>query len=92
MAKITKNTDVYLRVDPKVWIKTKSVKETIEDKECSIEQLMSEINRHVDDVEEMDICYDTGDVCEFCGSDWTTYHHDYNGGCCEEDEKNNPVQ
>jgi hypothetical protein len=29
-------------------------------------------------------------VCEHCGSGWTEDSHEYNGGCCDEDEKNNP--
>lgn len=29
-------------------------------------------------------------VCEYCGWGWTEDIDDYNGGCCDEDEKNNP--
>ena len=28
--------------------------------------------------------------CSYCGRSWTENGRDYNGGCCDEDEKNNP--
>ena len=29
--------------------------------------------------------------CSFCGNCWTEDDPKYNGGCCKEDEKNNPA-
>ena len=37
-------------------------------REC--ERVASEIRRHVDDVQCVDVLYDTTDVCSHCGRDW----------------------
>lgn len=48
--------------------------------------LQEQIERHCDGVESCAIDFDTDDVCEFCGYDWTEGDSPHNG-CCEEDEK-----
>lgn len=52
------------------------------------EKLMKNIKRHVDDIYDISITSDQ--VCEHCENLWTEKDVLYNGGCCDEDEKNNP--
>lgn len=62
------------------------------------EAIADQIRRHVDDLPSrfrngdrgVSVTWDTEKVCEHCGSRWTEDSPDYNGGCCYEDEKNNP--
>lgn len=55
-------------------------------------EIEEQIIRHVDGTGRryVNIIYDVTKVCEYCGSDWTEESNDYNGGCCNEDEKQNP--
>lgn len=53
-------------------------------------ELMRQIKRHCDNVAYANVVWDTDKRCPDCGSLWTEYSKDYNGGCCGEDEKNNP--
>lgn len=50
--------------------------------------LVAEIKRHVDHVEDAYPVYSFS--CEHCGAKWTEVSQEYNGGCCEKDEANNP--
>lgn len=54
------------------------------------EEIMRSILRHVDGVESAAIEFDYEHTCSFCGRDWTEDSDDYNGGCCDKDEANNP--
>lgn len=54
------------------------------------EQIAEEIKRHVDNVGYITIMSDQNYVCPDCGSGWTEESDTYNGGCCDEDEANNP--
>lgn len=49
-----------------------------------------EIKRHVDGIRDINVEFDTNKYCKSCGYDWTEQSPLYNGGCCAEDEKNNP--
>lgn len=54
------------------------------------DDLLREIKRHVDGIGSVykeDVYEHT---CEHCESKWTEVSPKYNGGCCDEDEKNNP--
>lgn len=54
------------------------------------DEIIEQIRRHVDNVgyvEREDI---TKAVCSFCGCRWTEDTDNYNGGCCDQDEANNP--
>jgi transposase-like protein len=51
---------------------------------------ISQIRRHVDGIQHMEIVEDVEYQCEHCGSDWTEDSDTYNGGCCDADEANNP--
>lgn len=45
------------------------------------------IRRHVDDVADVVIEFDTNQVCEHCGERWYERSESYNGGCCEKDQE-----
>ena len=51
------------------------------------------IKRHVDNIGEIDINWDVIKTCEFCGYNWTEPDDSpHNGGCCDEDTINMPVE
>ena len=52
--------------------------------------ILNQIKRHIDEVETVEITSDKADSCSHCGACWTEDGDDYNGGCCDEDEKGNP--
>ncbi len=86
MSKMNKVTGRWLRVDVSPgWLSKDPVPSA---GECA--RVMSEIRRHVDgascDVEE-----DRMDCCDCCGSPWTEESDTFNGGCCSEDRKNDPL-
>lgn len=54
------------------------------------ENIKKDILRHVDNIGPVEIEEKYRQVCSFCGAKWTEYGPVYNGGCCDEDEKNNP--
>lgn len=56
----------------------------------SAEAIAAQVRRHVDDGEGAVVDCDVEFSCSHCGSPWTEDGNDYNGGCCGEDEKNNP--
>jgi hypothetical protein len=66
------------------------------DWEDACEEISREIERHVDGLRCLSwemrtaVVWDTVRFCEFCGNRWTEVSEDYNGGCCDEDEKSNP--
>lgn len=41
-------------------------------------------------VSRAEVCYNEDPVCEHCGRCWSEENTEYNGGCCETDEENNP--
>ena len=54
------------------------------------EKIVAQIKRHVDNVKYVYVEKEIAIVCEHCGYPWADKKFDYNGGCCDEDEKNNP--
>lgn len=56
------------------------------------ETIVEQAMRHVDGIGEIEIETETEAECEFCGYRWTEDDPDYNGGCCERDEQNNPAR
>jgi protein-arginine kinase activator protein McsA len=54
------------------------------------ENLLKEIIRHCDGIDNAYVSYDSYYTCEYCGSVWTEFKKTYNGGCCKKDELNNP--
>lgn len=54
------------------------------------ESIVADIKRHVDDVGYAEVVPEVVHQCEFCGYNWTEESDTYNGGCCDEDEENNP--
>ena len=48
-------------------------------------KLLTQIIRHCDDVEHVEIKHDTDDLCEHCGAAWTEGDSSHNGGCCDKD-------
>lgn len=55
------------------------------------EEIATAIRRHVDDIEGATVEFDTEATCSHCGATWTEDSNTYNGGCCADDEKNNPT-
>lgn len=55
------------------------------------EEISDDVKRHVDNVGFVSVEKDVSHVCEYCESIWSEDSDDYNGGCCDEDEKNNPT-
>ena len=53
------------------------------------DDLLAQVRRHTDH-HSANVAYDTEFVCAHCGHAWTEDSPTYNGGCCDEDEKNNP--
>lgn len=49
------------------------------------EEIVSEIRRHVENVDSALVECDEVAVCAHCGHDWTE-PGEYNGGCCQADE------
>lgn len=50
------------------------------------EEILDQINRHVDNVGHTFICEESEDVCEHCGWTWgEPLDSPHNGGCCHED-------
>ena len=50
------------------------------------EDVVSEIRRHVDGIDDMRIQMEHEETCEHCGSDWTEGPQSlHNGGCCWRD-------
>ena len=47
--------------------------------------LADAIRRHCDEVEDIEIIYETEDTCEHCGYAWTEGDAAHNGGCCDAD-------
>ena len=56
------------------------------------EDLVPQIKRHVDGVTGVAVICDNDPICQHCGAHWTERDHNYNGGCCDKDEENNPVK
>lgn len=54
------------------------------------DQIVSEIERHVDNVSSVYTDSEEEETCTFCGGIWTENSDNYNGGCCHKDEENNP--
>ena len=51
------------------------------------EEIVSDINRHVNKVLFAEIICDIEYVCGCCGSRWTEDSESYNGGCCDQDQE-----
>lgn len=47
--------------------------------------LEHDIKRHCDGIDSSSVEFDTDDVCEFCGYDWTEGDSPHNG-CCDDDD------
>lgn len=96
---MTKKTDkigVSLRVDPSLWRQLGSGKNDKlnasfeKDAQAECQNIMDEIKRHVDNVQYVYIEWETEDTCSHCGGYWGETSSEYNGGCCDKDEDNNP--
>lgn len=61
------------------------------DMEERCDDLIADMKRHVDNFGSAYVEFDQEHVCEHCGSSWTEPGDEYNGGCCEEDEKASPL-
>lgn len=54
------------------------------------EDIAKSIRKHVDGVAHVRCVVTRNYACDHCGYAWTEDGDDYNGGCCDEDEKHNP--
>lgn len=50
------------------------------------EYIALQVKRHIDNVYDVSVEFDTEHVCEYCGAEWSEADKDYNGGCCNEDQ------
>lgn len=82
------NWRVSVEVDQTTYLKDEVKARAVIKGRC--EDVAKSIRRHVDDVSWVGVIGDTIVVCEHCGYKWSEPSGDYNGGCCDEDEKNNP--
>ncbi|MGH1361010.1 MAG: hypothetical protein ACRBC3_19800 [Burkholderiaceae bacterium] len=94
MGKRTERTNPRVLITPRVKyfdiaFRLESEKLT-EDQADACRAIIDDINRHVDSVDGTEIIMDEDHFCEHCDSRWTEDSDAYNGGCCDEDEKNNP--
>lgn len=82
--------DFMVCVEPSApWIRLEP-KEHAERMQRDCQEIKQQIRRHIDGVGHVYIQCSQDYVCEFCGYKWGYPDSDYNGGCCDEDEKNNP--
>lgn len=105
MSKIDQRTNYRVEVRPRaasdfgiasISSVTRTEKETI----SICERIAADIRRHVDDLPSrwsdydrgVQVVWDNEPVCSHCGNAWTEKSDSYNGGCCAEDEKNNPAE
>lgn len=96
MAKKLNRTDFRVVVYPRRpgnygWVHIGGVTRSEKESENLCESIKQDIRRHVDDIQNIEINWDSEKVCEFCGSTWSEDSAAYNGGCCGKDEENNPV-
>jgi len=69
------------------WLRERTHSEQMQ----KLREIEKDIKRHVDGIADTDVLYEPIYGCEFCKSEWTE-DGDYNGGCCEEDEKANELR
>lgn len=87
MTKVTEKQDIRVEVTARspFWGR---FKEQAEIDAC--EEMVEQIKRHVDGVGDVRVTWNDVGLCAGCGAKWTEDGDTYNGGCCDEDEKNNP--
>jgi hypothetical protein len=82
--KVTRKTDFYVRVHPRIGPFPRGTRDSYIDVvargEC--ERVRDSIARHVDNVEQVAVCYKTETVCSFCGRDWES-EDDECPVCCD---------
>ncbi len=74
-----KETRVVVTVETR-WRRREGIKD-------AAEEIVVEIKRHVDNVQDVEVEELFDSVCSFCEGSWTAYDPNYNGGCCEKDEE-----
>ena len=93
MAKKSVVTDVRIEISPDLGSFAGLFYNTQEKRMKALEdhanEMLAQIKRHVDGSKHACIVFDREDLCEYCGSHWTE-NGNYNGGCCDKDEENNP--
>lgn len=55
------------------------------------EEAVCQIRRHIDNVACVNIKHDYEDICDSCESTWSEEVTYFNGGCCDEDLKGEPL-
>jgi hypothetical protein len=88
MPRETNVTDWYVRIEPRE--RTLESERTQANKEFDCEDLLKQARRHIDNLGYRGVMCDTEEVCSFCGYSWHENDPNYNGGCCNKDEANNP--
>jgi len=84
--------DWHVEVYPKDYTYGFPILHDDKDYEDACKKIVEQVRRHVDDTISVQIECKRKHVCGFCGSNWTEDSPDYNGGCCDEDEANNPTK
>lgn len=86
--KITKRENYRVVVEPR----SSSWRQNEKDLARDCEDIVSQIKRHVDDVDSVRVESDLNGYCEHCNSIWTEASMTYNGGCCSKDQENDPEE
>ena len=94
MGQKTVVTDVRIEISPDLGRFSSLIYNTKERRIAALEDaaadMLEQIKRHVDGAKWAEIVKDRAIVCEHCCAAWTE-EGDYNGGCCDADEANNPA-
>ena len=103
MARLNQRTNFRVEVFPRApsdfgVVSISSIERSETETERMCERIAADIRRHVDDLPSswsdhsrgVHVAWDNEPFCSHCSSPWTEKSETYNGGCCAEDEKNNP--
>jgi len=85
------NFRVEIDIPQPRWYEPKSEEDLLDRMRSEAKGVVDQATRHVDcPGPKPSFCWDTLYVCSHCNGKWTEKSDTYNGGCCDEDEKNNP--
>ena len=85
MAVKTNITGYHVEVMPKTY-RLSNMEHELRDQKNICEDMVKEIKRHVDDVDDIYVITEFDLICEHCGSVWTeSKYASHNGGCCDKD-------
>ena len=74
-----------IRIEPRRLVAHGGRVARLEDYRQCCEQIIKDIQRHVDNVGSALMEVESEEVCEYCGALWTEGSSPHNGGCCARD-------